>query len=50
MAGGCEEVIGGVGQSSGAAGSDLVSGLELIEFAEGMVDVGGRCEIPGCRR
>jgi len=47
---GAEEEIGGVGQDSGAAGSDLVAGLELIEFAEGMVDVGGRCETPGCRR
>jgi len=32
-----EEEIGGVGHSSGAAGTDLVAGLELIEFAEGMV-------------
>ncbi len=41
---GAEEEIGGVGHDGGAAGSDLVAGLELIEFAEGMVDVGGGAE------
>jgi hypothetical protein len=39
-----EEEIGGVGHDGGAAGSDLVAGLELIEFAEGVVDVCGGAE------
>jgi hypothetical protein len=30
--------------TAGAAGSDLVAGLKLIEFAEGVVDVGGGTE------
>ncbi len=38
---GAEEEVGGVSHDGGAAGSDFVTGLELIEFAEGMVDVGG---------
>jgi len=38
---GAEEEVGGVGHDSGAAGSDLVVGLELIEFAERVIDVGG---------
>jgi len=38
---GAEEQVTGVGHDSGAARGDLVAGLELIEFAEGMVDVGG---------
>ncbi len=41
---GAEEEIGSVGHDGGAAGSDFVAGLELIEFAEGMVDVGGGAE------
>jgi len=41
---GAEEEVGGVGHDGGAARSDLVTGLELIEFAEGMVDVGGGAE------
>jgi len=35
---GAEEQITGVGHDGGAAGVDLVPGLELIEFAEGAVD------------
>jgi hypothetical protein len=38
---GTEEEIRGVRHDGGAAGSDFVTCLELIEFAEGMVDVGG---------
>jgi hypothetical protein len=38
---GAEEQVASVGHDGGAAGSDFVSGLELIEFAEGVVDVGG---------
>jgi hypothetical protein len=38
---GAEKQVSGVGHDGGAAGSDLVVGLELIEFAEGVVDVGG---------
>src|SRR5216684_6101538 len=41
---GTEKQTGGVGHDGGAAGSDFVAGLELIEFAEGMVDVGGGAE------
>jgi len=41
---GAEEEVGGIGHDGGAAGRDLVVGLELIEFAEGMVDVGGGAE------
>jgi len=41
---GAEEEVGGVGHDSGAAGSDLVVGLELIEFAERVIDVGGGAE------
>jgi len=33
-----EEQIAGIGHDGGAAGVDLVPGLELIEFAEGAVD------------
>jgi len=39
-----EEEVAGVGHDGGAAGSDLVVRLELIEFAERMVDVGGGAE------
>ena len=39
-----EEEIRGVGHDGGAAGSDFVTCLELIEFAEGVVDVGGGAE------
>jgi hypothetical protein len=39
-----EEEAASVGHDGGAAGSDLVAGLELIEFAEGVVDVGGGAE------
>jgi len=35
---GAKEEVGGIGQDGGTAGSDLVAGLELIEFAEGMID------------
>jgi hypothetical protein len=41
---GAKEEVAGVGHDGGAAGNDLVAGLELIEFAEGMVDVGGGAE------
>jgi len=41
---GAEEEIGGIGHDGGAAGSDLVAGLELIEFAEGMIDGDGIAE------
>ncbi len=41
---GAEEQVASVGHAGGAAGSDFVSGLELIEFAEGVVDVGGGAE------
>jgi len=41
---GAEEEIRGIGHDGGAAGSDFVAGLELIEFAEGVVDVGGGAE------
>src|SRR5713226_168532 len=41
---GAEEQVAGVSHDGGPAGSDLVAGLELIEFAEGMVDVGGGAE------
>jgi hypothetical protein len=39
-----EEQVASVGHDGGAAGSDFVAGLELIEFAEGVVDVGGGAE------
>jgi hypothetical protein len=35
---GAEEEIAGVGHDGGAAGVDLVPGLELIEFAQGAID------------
>jgi hypothetical protein len=41
---GAEEEVGGVGHDGGATRADFVTGLELIEFAEGMVDVGGGAE------
>src|SRR3989441_434252 len=41
---GAEEQIGGVGHDGSAARGDLVPGLEFIEFAEGVVDVGGGAE------
>ncbi|SRR6266852_4540291 len=41
---GTQEQVTGVSHDGGAAGSDLVVGLELIELAEGMVDVGGGAE------
>src|SRR6266566_614958 len=41
---GAQEQIGGVGHDRGAARGDLVPGLEFIEFAEGVVDVGGGAE------
>ncbi len=50
---GAEEQVTGVGQDGGAAGSDFVASLELIEFAERVVDVGGGAEfldVPDERR
>ena len=41
---GAEEEVAGVDHDGGAAGSDLVVGLALIDFAERMVDVGGGAE------
>ena len=41
---GAEEQVGGVGHNRSAARGDLVPGLEFIEFAEGVVDVGGGAE------
>jgi hypothetical protein len=41
---GPEEEAAGKGHYRGAAGRDLVVGLEFIEFAEGMVDVDGGVE------
>src|SRR6266566_5353452 len=41
---GAQEQIGGVGHDRSAARGDLVPGLEFIEFAEGVVDVGGGAE------
>jgi hypothetical protein len=41
---GSEEEAAGKGHDGGAARGDLVAGLELIELAEGMVDVDGRAE------
>ena len=38
---GAEEEVAGIGHDGGATGSDLVAGLELIEFAERVVDVRG---------
>ena len=38
---GAKKEVAGVGHDGGPAGSNFVAGLELIEFAEGMVDVGG---------
>src|SRR4029077_1390489 len=38
---GSEEEAAGKGHDGGAAWGDLVAGLELIEFAERMVDIGG---------
>jgi hypothetical protein len=40
-----EEEAAGKGHDGGAARGDLVAGLELIEFAEGVVDVGGGTEL-----
>ena len=37
---GAEEEVAGIGHDGGAARSDLVTGLELVEFAERMVNVG----------
>ena len=50
-----EEEIAGVGHDGGAAGVDLVPGLELIEFAEGTVDNDSGAEFlgvadEGCRQ
>lgn len=39
-----EQEIAGVGHNGGAARSDLVACLELIKFAEGVVDFGGGAE------
>ena len=44
---GAEEEVAGVGHDGGAAGVDLVSGLEFIEFAEGAVDNDGGAEFLG---
>jgi len=38
---GAEEEAAGISRDGSAPGSDLVAGLELIEFAERVVDVGG---------
>jgi hypothetical protein len=35
---GAEEEVAGIGHDGGAARSDLVAGLELVEFTQGMVD------------
>ncbi|HYT19227.1 MAG TPA: hypothetical protein VEW05_03245 [Candidatus Polarisedimenticolia bacterium] len=43
---GAEEETGGVSHDRSAARSDFVSGLELIEFAEGVVDGHGIAEFP----
>jgi hypothetical protein len=39
-----EEEVAGVSHDGGAARGDLVVGLELIEFAEGVIDIGGGAE------
>jgi hypothetical protein len=44
---GTEEEIGGVGHDGGAAGVDLVPGLEFIEFAEGAIDNDSGAEFLG---
>jgi hypothetical protein len=44
---GTEEEIGGVGHDGGAAGLDLVPGLEFIEFAEGAIDNDSGAEFLG---
>jgi hypothetical protein len=41
---GAEEEAAGKGHNGGVAGSDLVAGLEFIEFPEGVVDVDGGAE------
>jgi len=41
---GTEKKTGGVGHDGGATRIDLIAGLELIEFAEGMIDGGGVAE------
>ena len=41
---GAKKEAGGVGHDGGAARGDFVAGLELIEFAEGVVDVGSGAE------
>jgi hypothetical protein len=38
---GAEEEMGGVSHNGGTARSDFVTGLELIELGEGVVDVSG---------
>ncbi len=40
-----QEQVAGVGHDGGAARRDLVAGLELIEFAEGMIDGDGVAEL-----
>ena len=42
-----QEQIGGVGHDGGAAGADLVVGLEFVEFSEGAIDVDSRAEFDG---
>jgi len=41
---GAKKETGGVGHDGGAARGDFVAGLEFIELAEGVVDVGGGAE------
>ncbi len=40
-----QEQVAGVGHDGGAARRDFVAGLELIEFAEGMIDGDGVAEL-----
>ena len=42
---GAQEQVTGVGHDGGAARRDFVAGLELIEFAEGMIDGDGVAEL-----
>jgi len=44
---GAEEQVAGVGHDGGAAGVDLVPGLELIEFTQGAIDNDSGAEFLG---
>jgi len=44
---GAEEQAGNVGQSSGAAGGDVVAGEEFVECGEGVIDALGSLEVFG---